>query len=154
MMRVMSTNADWMAARTTHGEYMGGKESAEHYVWRGLFRRAVAKSGKYYVGVSVCERWRSFPNFLADMGRRPTSQHQIDRIDPHGNYEPSNCRWATRSDQQKNKRSTKRWERDGVIRTASEWADHLGISRALASYRMKHWGTFEKGKEWRLQNQK
>jgi hypothetical protein len=68
-------------------------------------------------GVTVCDRWRGerkqgqkigssdgFQNFLADMGPKPTPDHSIDRIDPFGNYEPSNCRWATRSEQQKNKR--------------------------------------------------
>ena len=58
-------------------------------------------------GISVCKRWRtSFENFLADMGERPGSDFTIERVDVNGNYEPSNCIWLHRTEQNKNKRST------------------------------------------------
>src|SRR4051812_48713480 len=66
---------------------------------------------KYYkgAGITVCERWRIFTNFLADMGERPTVLHSLDRFPNHaGNYEPGNVRWAT-SVQQNNNRSTNRF---------------------------------------------
>lgn len=50
-------------------------------------------------GITVCERWNNFENFLADMGLKPSPKHTIDRLDSSGNYEPSNCRWATYKEQ-------------------------------------------------------
>ena len=55
-------------------------------------------------GIVICTRWNDFENFLADMGVKPTPEHSIDRINGNGNYEPSNCRWATSAEQHKNRR--------------------------------------------------
>lgn len=79
--------------------------------WEAMRRRCYVKSDHAYSsyggrGISVCERWReNFANFLADMGERPSLKHSLDRIDNNGNYEKSNCRWATFSEQCRNRRN-------------------------------------------------
>lgn len=86
-------------------------------------------------GIRVCDRWlESFSNFLADMGPRPSSRHSIEREDVDGNYEPSNCRWATRVEQARNKSNNRLLTHNGVTRCLTEWALVAGMSptRVLA----------------------
>lgn len=84
-------------------------QSTEYRTWGDMWTRCRnpnAASFKYYGarGITVCDRWKSFDNFYADMGSRPSGKHSIDRIDNDGNYEPGNCRWATLAVQNSNKR--------------------------------------------------
>lgn len=65
-------------------------------------------------GIDVCERWESFENFLQDMGTKPNDM-TLDRINVNGNYEPKNCRWATKQEQAKNKRKCKLLNKDSLI---------------------------------------
>lgn len=95
-------------------------------------------------GIKVCARWSdSFTDFLADMGERPSLDYSIDRIDVNGNYEPGNCRWATRSQQRRNQREGMRGHRvefRGKVMCLDMWAKEIGIkSRTLTSRFRKGW---------------
>lgn len=95
-----------------HGNYKHGLRKTKTFgVWWQMIQRC--RNPKHAAfkdyggrGISVCERWKSFVGFLADMGHAPAGL-SLDRIDNDGNYEPGNCRWATRQVQQRNKRSSK-----------------------------------------------
>ena len=78
-------------------------------------------------GITVCERWLQFENFLEDMGERPMNL-TIDRIDNNGNYEPGNCRWATHKQQNNNWRHNVRIELKGESLTAAQWAERLNLN--------------------------
>ena len=89
-------------------------------------------------GIVVCERWRnSFEAFLSDMGLKPSPTHSIDRIDSNGNYEPSNCRWATKIEQANNTRTNRFLEYKGIRKTKAEWARTMGIKIETLNTRMR-----------------
>ena len=81
-------------------------------------------------GIRVCGRWDSFANFAEDMGGSWSPGMTLDRIDTNGDYTPENCRWLTRSEQQKNRRNSRVIEHQGARRTLREWADALGIKHS------------------------
>lgn len=92
----------------------GGKGTPEYNIWASMKARCYNKKSAAYQyyggrGITVCESWKnSFVCFLKDMGKRPSLELSIDRINNDGNYEPSNCRWATIFEQNKNRRKPSR----------------------------------------------
>lgn len=111
-------------------------------IWHAMIRRCTKQASKNHHryggrGILVCERWLVVENFLADMGMPPTAQHEIDRIDNDGNYEPGNCRWATRKEQTRNSSANHRLTFDGRTQCIAEWADELGISYTTISGRLQ-----------------
>ena len=100
--------------------------------WNSMLSRCSCSSSKWWPyyggrGITVCDRWRDFENFLADMGPRPSRKWSIDRIDNDGGYEPSNCRWATQLTQQNNRGNNIRIETQGEILTAAQYARTIGV---------------------------
>jgi hypothetical protein len=87
-------------------------------------------------GITVCDRWSSFLTFISDMGPRPIGT-SIDRINNDGNYEPSNCRWATPKEQAQNTSKNVLISFNGEICCASEWERRLGIGRCTIINRAK-----------------
>jgi hypothetical protein len=103
----------------------GLTNTVEHRVWRRIRRRCYSPQFHCYAryggrGIKVCDRWQDFINFLADMGPRPSSKHTVERINNDGDYEPSNCKWATMAEQNKNRSNTYTAAEDQAIRDAAE----------------------------------
>lgn len=88
-------------------------------------------------GIKVCDRWRQdFRHFFEDMDKRPSLKHSLDRKNNNGNYEPSNCRWATQKEQNSNTRINQTITYKGKTKILSEWAKELGIARLTLRYRL------------------
>ena len=110
----------------------GASGTPTHNVWLGMMQRCtrpghIAWRNYGGRGIAVCARWMSFEGFLADMGERPNGR-TLDRINNDGNYEPGNCRWASRSEQARNRADTRWLEFRGQRKSASTWSEESGIA--------------------------
>lgn len=117
-----------------HGE--ASRRTPEYRAWVSMRGRCFNKNDHGYAryggrGISVCERWMGsdgYSNFLEDMGRKPSADHSIDRIDVNGDYCPENCRWATRIQQQRNTTSNHVVSHNGISKCLAEWAEDVGMN--------------------------
>jgi len=115
----------------------------EYRAWRNMRQRCLnPKTPNYYRyggrGITICDQWLSFETFLEDMGRKPSKDRSIERRDNDGNYEPSNCYWASQEQQDNNKRTTIRLTYNGETLSLAQWAKKTGLTydQIRARYRM------------------
>jgi len=133
-------------AQTTHGK----SKTPEYKVWASMLDRCRNPAHKAYAryggrGIVVCPQWENFEVFIADMGRRPSDRHSLDRIDNNGPYSPNNCRWATQRTQARNQERNIRLTHNGKTQTVMCWAEETGLSHALILRRIQAlgWGVAE-----------
>jgi hypothetical protein len=126
------------ARKTTHGM----TKTTEYKSWLCMKERCSNKSNPEFSsyggrGITVCENWTdSFERFFDDMGEKPSPSHSIDRINVNGNYEPSNCRWATMREQLNNKQNTLFLTIDGETKCFTDWLPACKAGRVLTWIRI------------------
>lgn len=117
----------------THGCNRVKNQTTEYGSWSDMRTRCYNPNNKNYPnyggrGITICDQWRySFETFLADMGLKPSKKHTLDRIKVNGNYEPSNCRWATRKEQNRNTRANHYITYNGKTQCIADWAEEFGM---------------------------
>lgn len=125
------------------------KPSPEYVVWMNMRARCNNPKSTFYRyyggrGITVCARWSSFHAFRADMGPKPSPAHTLDRRDNNKNYEPANCRWATRQEQNLNKRSNHILQFRGTSQPIAVWAQQLQMRPGVILGRVSAgWSTEE-----------
>lgn len=126
-----------------HGYKTAGKYSPEYSIWVNMRSRCNNPNNRRYNtyglrGITVCEAWEAdFVNFIHDMGRRPSPEHSIERIDNNGNYEPGNCRWATQKEQARNRTTSRFIQISGETKTLAEWCEIRGLPVNTVHARLK-----------------
>lgn len=131
-----------------HGHASSTGKSRTYRIWQYMHRRcsdADDPKFKYYGGrgITVCARWADFTAFLADMGESPTGL-TLERKNNDGHYEPGNCRWASRSEQQRNSRNAKFITFNGECLCVREWEQRLGLTHGALFHRLKRGWSIER----------
>lgn len=131
-------------SNTTHGHTVGREVSRVYNIWLAMMQRCYDMNCKAYYnyggrGITVCERWMKFENFLADMGE-PSPGMSIDRKNNNEGYCYENCRWTTSKEQANNRRSNHLLTFKGKTQTIAQWAEETGINRATIESRINKYG--------------
>ncbi len=132
------------ARHRTHGHSrMAGKASGTYSTWASMIQRCTNENKKEFHrygarGITVCDRWLTFANFLADMGEKPAGM-TLDRIDNDLGYGPLNCRWATMQQQSNNTTRNRKYSLNGETLTMREWARRAGVTDSTMSERLQKW---------------
>lgn len=118
--------------RRRHGQSTQDSASAEYRIWQKMLQRTRNPNNPKYPrygarGISVCDRWLDFINFFEDMGKRPSQEYSIERIDNDGNYCKENCKWATVSEQANNKSTNRLITLNGITKTITQWSISIGL---------------------------
>lgn len=126
-----------------HGEKGNNGATPEYRSWSAMRARCSNPKLKEYPryggrGITVCERWQSYENFLADMGRRPSLQHTIDRIDVNQGYFKENCKWSTNVEQANNRTKHTYLEVDGVVKTQAQWLRQFNVKKPTFKTRLRN----------------
>lgn len=143
-------------------------------IWQGMRRRCLTPTFKQWAdyggrGIKICPEWDSYDRFAADMGPRPSPNHSLERTDNDGDYTPTNCRWATKKEQQRNQRTTRRVTIEGKIYLVAELVELSGLkhdtiieraakdmtyAEVMAKTRYTFTGGVRKAIEVRIRNQR
>jgi hypothetical protein len=138
-------HSEQLAQRNRDNRTHGLSRTDEFGIWSKMIDRCEKPSCKSYPlyggrGIKVCAEWHDVHNFIRDMGPRPSRLYSIDRIDYNGDYEPSNCRWATDEQQARNTSRNRRITYAGKTQTLVEWSHETGIPHELIRARIDRCG--------------
>ncbi len=134
------------AAKIKHGASRSSGRTSEYSTWKAMKARCYNVKNKRYAnyggrGITVCDKWlNSFTDFLRDVGYRPGKEYTLDRINNNGHYEPGNVRWATQTQQQRNRAVARQLTINGVTKPLAEWAEEYDIPPAIVRQRIDREG--------------
>lgn len=142
-----------------HGGYVGRKPTRTMRIWKNMIQRTCNPNCPMYArygaaGIGVCETWKTFEGFVADMGEALNGL-TLERIDNSRGYSPDNCKWATYGEQNRNKTSSKKLTLNGRTQIAADWAAELGLTDSQIYKRIRRGWSDEEvllGRPTRLSN--